>query len=481
MLYKHFLHQKVQDEISVDLMQMMNAREMRFYRQQDLLSKYQKPLLCFTMNIAGPIKQNTLIRKGFDLGIHAFKKQLLRVGGNILFETVIHDITGNEAYYVIDLDPYFLKSICCEIEDADSLGRLYDMDILYPDSKTESSIKKIDRQDLGLSERACIICGKSGKTCASRRIHPISEIQKKTTEILSNHILEYDQKKIAEFATRALLYEVSATPKPGLVDRRNSGSHKDMDFYSFINSSVSLLPYFKKCAAIGQRSILEGWSSRECFNQLRLPGKQAENNMLACTNGVNTHKGAIFTMGILAAASSRYLLKNTSQNLDINTDDILQECKEMTKGLICEDFKNITAENATTVGQKLYVTYEITGIRGQMEEGLPAVSKQGLPLLKSLLAKGKSIDQASTITLLSILGCADDTNMIHRGNREIQLQESRRATDLSQKLATFPSDQMDSFLKSMDDEYISRNLSPGGSADLLAACWFLYFIGEEYV
>ena len=101
---------------------------------------------------------------------------------------------------------------------------------------------------------------------------------------------------VAQQATRSLLYEVSVTPKPGLVDRLDSGAHTDMDFFTYLDSSVALTEYFRSAYLEGStRSAL---APPDLFTCLRKLGRQAERQMYAATSGVNTHKGSVFTLGL---------------------------------------------------------------------------------------------------------------------------------------------------------------------------------------
>lgn len=450
----------------VTLMQMLDAREQRVFRQKELLRGYQKPLLCFTMNIAGPVKNSLLIKRGFLAGIEDLELQLQRSKAKILHKEVISEVTGNEALYVIDTDAFLLKRLACELEDANRLGRLYDMDVILPAGG--GSERKLDRQEVGLPGRRCLLCGAPAKECSSRRIHSVPELQEETWKILINALNERYASRIAELAVRALLYEVAISPKPGLVDRYNNGSHRDMNIYTFLNSAAALWPYFKECALMGLKFQEEGTQNLpSLFQRLRLPGRLAESHMLRATDNVNTHKGAIFSMGILCAAIGA----NAPESWQ-DSNKLLQTCAEMTKGLVASDFSSLTPDTARTVGQRLYLEYGITGVRGQMEEGLPVVSKYGLPLLEKLLDQGKSIDEAGSAVLLTIIAHMTDTNLIARSNILTQQKAARAAKAL---LDASPCPEKGA-IEDMDKIFIKENLSPGGSADLLAVCWMLHFI-----
>ena len=433
-------------ETTVSLVQMLDARERRVQHQQALLAQYHKPLICFTMNICGPVKDSPLIRRGFARGCQLLRQQFLRAKLVPLREDAIREVTGCEAFYVLDADPLTIKKFTTDIEDATPLGRLFDMDVIRPDGR------KVAREELHLEGRRCLICGGPAKVCSSRRVHTVAELQEKTTEILTDARDAQDIADAARLSVRALLYEVTTTPKPGLVDRRNSGSHKDMDVFTLMGRGTAERP------------------ASETFEALRPLGCEAEGEMLEATGGVNTHKGAVFSVGIVCAALGRL-----DRALWADAARVLAEVSAMTAGLTEKDFADVTAENAATTGQKLYAEYGITGVRGQVEAGLPAVLNIGLPTLEAGLAKGYDFDRAGGGALLAILAGSTDTNIIARSSRARQLA---LAEELKALLAETPYPDRDA-LAALDDRFIAENLSPGGSADLLALTYLLHFITTE--
>lgn len=448
--------------MEVTLMQMLDARERRAACQQRLLKQYGTTLLCFTMNIAGPVKNSPLIRRGFELGRRLLEQQLMVMRAKILHYEEISEVTGNEAVFVLDCDALTAKKVAVTIEDGTKIGRLFDMDVLRPDGS------KVDRQELGLDARKCLICGGMAQTCARSRTHSVAQLQEKTTSLLEEELAAYEAKRIASHACRALLYEVAATPKPGLVDRANSGSHSDMDFFTFQSSAAALWPYFETCAAIGMET--KELLPEETFARLRTPGMLAEGEMLRSTGGVNTHKGAIFSLGILCAALGRMGPEHYAV-----PELLLYECGQMTHGLVAKDYAGLTPETAVTAGQKLYLQHGITGVRGQAECGFPAVLKVGLPKLEEALAAGRSINDAGCAALLAMMATAVDTNLISRGSVETQ---QRIAVETAILLMQNPIPG-EAVLKEMDAAFIEKNLSPGGTADLLAMVYLLHFMKED--
>lgn len=326
----------------------------------------------------------------------------------------------------------------------------------------------MDREELALPGRRCLICGGPAKVCSSRRSHSVPELQARTTEILTAELDAWDAATAARQAVRALLYEVNTTPKPGLVDRRNSGSHQDMDSFTFMSSAAALYPYFEACTAVGRKTGTQ--PAPETFRALRPLGCEAEGEMLDATNGVNTHKGAIFSIGIVCAALGRM-----DRSAWSDPEQIMTEVKAMTAGLTAQDFSGVTEENAVTAGQKLYVRYGITGVRGQAEAGFPAVLQHGLPVLEQGLALGYDLNRAGCAALLAILANSTDTNMIARSSRE---RQSAWAEHLQTMLTETPYPD-EAALTELDDRFIAEHLSPGGSADLLALSYLLYFLKTE--
>ena len=443
---------------NISLMDMLEARDQRVRKQQIFLEKFRKPLLCFTMNIPGPLKSSPLITRGFHLGLEKIRQQLMRANIPILAEEILQKPTGNEAFLILDADVYSIKQMAVDIEDSSSIGRLFDMDVI------DAENGKLSRAALGLPQRTCLICGAPGRYCARNRTHSIYELQNACASILRDALATHDAQIIAEKCILALLYELNTTPKPGLVDRRNCGSHRDMDCFTFARSTVSLFPYFERCAKIGMQTA--HLPPTQTFQALRQQGRMAEGEMFAATGGVNTHKGAIFSMGILAGAFGR-LPTNHWKAPEL----VLAEAAAMTAGLTAADFGRQLTGQAASTGEQLYNQFGITGARGQAEAGFPAVLK-GLYVLENGLQQGYSLDLAGSSALLTILINNTDTNLIHRSSRAAQLGICKKIKKL---LDAHPYPDIKT-LESLDDQFIAENLSPGGSADLLALCYLLHFM-----
>ena len=433
--------------MEVSLHDILNAREARARRQQTLLTQHRASLLCFTMNIAGPVKTTPLVQRGFYAGLEQLDRLLPRK--KLLFREARVLPTGCEAYYAIAMPAPELKHLCADIEESHPLCRLFDMDVIGADGA------KLERR----TPRGCIVCGKPGRGCAAGRLHPVSQLQAVTQKLLTDHFEAADREYIAGLAYQSLLDEVYTTPKPGLVDRRNNGSHKDMELSTFAASAAAIKPYFAKCAEIGQGTAQR--DPEETFPLLRQAGLQAEEAMFRATGGVNTHKGAIYTLGLLCGSIGRLW---TLEKPFAEMTDILAECARLA-GIAMD--ADLSAADGSTAGLRLYKEYGLKGIRGELAAGLPSVMNTSLPADEQLLSDGHSQNDAGAITLLHLIAQVQDTNLYHRGGCEGAAWAANAAKALLPRPTV-------SQLEELDDAFIARNLSPGGCADLLAVTYFLH-------
>lgn len=430
----------------ISLSQILLARDTRAARQQQLLTQYHCPLICFTMNIAGPVKISPLIKRGFQAGLTALGKALAEQ--HILFRETEYSDTGCQAFFAVDMDAEQLKILCTEIEESIPLGRLFDMDVL------DLCGSKLERQ----CQRGCIVCGKPGRGCAAGRLHSVAELQKATTDILQTHFRRADREQFADLAVMSLLDEVSVTPKPGLVDRHNCGSHTDMNIDTFITSANALRPYFAQCIAIGQDTA--SLTPAETFLLLRQAGLDAETGMYKATGGVNTHKGAIFTLGILCGSIGRLW---TADAPVAPLSLLFAECGRLGQAAQTD----FAAMDGATAGQRLYLQKGLRGIRGEVADGLPAVASTALPTITEGLSKGLSYNDAAACALVRLIARVEDTNLYHRGGDA----GAAFAKESANALGDWPTMAQ---IEDLDNLFISRRLSPGGCADLLAAACFLH-------
>lgn len=160
---------------TVDLYHMLARREARSRQQQSFLQAHHSPLISFSMNIPGPVKTNSLIRKAFMIGRDLLLSQLEKANAKILEASELHEDTGDELMLSVgNIQPEILKDIAVNIEEASELGRLYDIDVI------DAEGRKLSRQTF----RKCLICSKQAQECARSRSHSVSEMQNAIENIL---------------------------------------------------------------------------------------------------------------------------------------------------------------------------------------------------------------------------------------------------------------------------------------------------------
>lgn len=451
----------------VSMAKILDARENRVQIQQEMLQKSPSCLLSFTLNIPGPVKVFPYTKWTYEVGISIILKGISLLNGVIIEQKEVKKDTGWEAFFTLNLHPEDMKAYLLEQEEQHPLGRLFDFDILRADGS------KLSRQELGFWERTCLLCGNPAFLCGRSRTHSAQELLAKEIEIMENFFVFRLSNHIGQLMQKALFYEVNTSLKPGLVDRLHNGSHKDMCLSTFINSAYSITDYFCQCVKEGLSCDCSKKELPLLFQKLRGIGKQAEKNMLFATQGINTHKGIVFSGGILCAAIGYYISTNSK---DISSENLLSSLSEICRCMLPEllnDYLVLTPDTAKTNGEKLYLKYKITGIRGEAKEGFPHLFNVGFPLFQAVLKKGFSLWQAGLITLLHYIAYTEDTNLIIRSDYQLACKIQK---DLQQFLAHATYEEQLSILPKLDAFFISRNISPGGSADMLALTYFLYFI-----
>ena len=253
---------------------------------------------------------------------------------------------------------------------------------------------------------------------------------------------------IAHLATDALRAELDTTPKPGLVDRHDNGAHKDMNLAMMGRSIDTLQPYFAKLALHGcQEAMPEAGYVRQI-------GLDAEKAMLQATGGVNTHRGALFAMGLTTLAAA-WCMKHNGQVEEQPLQDLIRQ--------VAGQF----APTAGTHGNDAVNAHRVMGALDLAKTGYAQLFKEWLPAYRRFHA-----DDAATAChklLLLIMSQLDDTNVIHRVGFEQAQQVKKDAQALLDKYS-------ETGLEQMNRDFIDRNISPGGAADMVALTIFIHSI-----
>jgi holo-ACP synthase/triphosphoribosyl-dephospho-CoA synthase len=338
------------------LEEVLAYREKRARRRQEFLSEYPFPLVCLCLNIPGEYKDFPWAQRCFREEIETFALALEAEGVKISHRESEEENSGYTAYISAAADAAALKTLALRIEETHPLGRLFDIDIYEPGGR------KLSRQAAGQdpggepSARPCLVCGGDAFACGRSRVHPPEQLHRAVMGIMEAWFRQNLGDRICSAAAWAMMSEAAITPKPGLVDRAHSGAHSDMDFFTFIDSASALLPWFRFCALAGFDSGVENHAlggPAALFEALRPPGRMAEVLMKRATGGVNTHRGYIFSLGILSAAYGR-LYRDAQEP---GMAGLLEFTKAMTRSL-GEDFSRSRQGGAPigeiTHGQAVY-------------------------------------------------------------------------------------------------------------------------------
>ena len=253
---------------------------------------------------------------------------------------------------------------------------------------------------------------------------------------------------IASFALEALLVEAAATPKPGLVDRANCGAHADMDFFTFQISAAAIAPFLPVFVRTG---IEHTTDAPALLPSLRRVGLEEERAMFARTGGVNTHKGAIFSFGVLLGAAGLALRRGKK----CTAECVLDLVQEICAGICRRHFDGAT------------------GARGTAEAGFPLVRRIALPLYRALMDQGLPMNDALVDVLVTLITLNDDTNILSRHHLGV-LHEVQATARRAEALGGMAAPEGRAAILQMDEDFIRKWISPGGSADLLAVTYFLY-------
>lgn len=263
------------------------------------------------------------------------------------------------------------------------------------------------------------------------------------------------EEALAAKAVKALIDEAMLTPKPGLVDADNSGSHTDMSLELMLTSAYALEETFREIAFVSYLHPV----IQELREKIAAIGRQGEQVMLSATNGVNTHKGAIWALGLLVSAKAT----NPEEQ---NPIKILE-----TAGRIASYQDRYRPTNYTH-GQAVIKKYPAMGAEEEAQLGFPHIRHASLPALINARTLGKTEDAARIDALLSLMATVDDTCILHRGDWT-DLVEIKSMANEFLEYGGFATEPGRDIFQSLSAYCKSKRLSPGGSADLLAATLFL--------
>jgi len=307
------------------------------------------------------------------------------------------------------------------------------------------------RRDFGLGGRAI------GASPVADRGAPFDEIAAESSSYPATAAVTG---QIGRLAIRSLYREAALAPKPGLVSPESNGSHSDMDFATFMRSLNALRSYFPAIADCGRQG--------PGFGSLQTLGIDAEAAMLVATAGVNTHRGAIFNLGLLCAAAGCLVADGAVLSAEVACTTVRQRWgSEILAGSAAP-----AAGAALSHGQFVARRYATGGAREEAAAGFPAALEFGLPAYRATLAATGDSERAAIQALFTLMTELEDTNLLWRGGLD-GLTHGRRSAAVFLEAGGVFADDWRAHAAAIDRDFVARRLSPGGSADLLGVTLFL--------
>lgn len=427
-------------------LKILNAREERINFIESLIVK-DKVIISIRANYPGCVKDNVITRNIVNNIINDYEDSF-----NFLEKYSFNNGEGLVYVYILNsIDVVSIKKNMIKIEEKHPLGRLVDIDVYYRD------IKSISRKELGYKERKCFLCDDNAYNCIRSKNHTIESVLSYINKTVEDYERNQLALKMVELSNQAMLYELFTYPSFGNVSPYSKGSHKDMDYYTFIDSISVLNKYMYEIAytSYNHKSI------EEIYDDVVEIGIKCEKEMFKKTNGINTHKGLIFVLGSIISATMITIYRKQS------FDEIFNNIKVLLSRKLIEldDLSLINKDNLSN-GEKIYIKHKIKGVR---KEG-----SLGFPIIRDALNLLDINDKLSFVkTFIYIISKCEDTTIIHRRGVECLDRVKNIMNDL------YLSGYNDKKLLKVEKEFIDEGINPGGSADLLCGTIFLSLVKKE--
>jgi holo-ACP synthase / triphosphoribosyl-dephospho-CoA synthase len=440
------------------LQSLLASKEERADQRRQIARK-GLPSVSLSLNVPGFPKSNAVTRQFFGICLQDLNFFLKANRLSIISEDEMTKTDAAGEFFIAPLSGAVksltrIKQLFEDFEESHPLGRFLDVDLTDMSGNPVSSGKA----------KLCFFCRqKPADVCRRDHTHDLNGLRQFMFSEMVRFCNQYREhevcRKISSMALKAILYEISLTPKPGLIDKFSNGSHDDMNFLTFIDSTAAIAAYF---ADIVQKGF--SYSPGDPANALPLIrdiGLRMENDMFACTGKVNTQKGLIFLMGIALFACGCHFAEHEKFDA-VNFREIVKRiCSNITRDELEHQNKQ-----EKTHGEIVFDRYAVAGARGEAEKGFPLVFDAGLPELQA----GKELhDEDLLRAFLSIASRNHDTNILYRKGLDV-LEDFKNLS--GEILLHFDRENFGKLMAYCKTE----NISPGGSADLLALTIFIHFV-----
>ncbi|MFO7371283.1 MAG: triphosphoribosyl-dephospho-CoA synthase [Bacteroidales bacterium] len=435
---------------------LLEAKELRAKLRQQIAGM-NLPSVSLNLNIPGFPKSNDITNQFFSVCLDELK---------IFLEANLISLSVKETHCRVDAAGDFflvpvkaprltcreIKTRCELFEEKHTYGRFIDVDVTDERGNMVSSGKA----------KLCFYCRqKPADVCRHEGVHKTDELRSflfsRMKSYCSKRFEDETASKLASLALRAVLTEISLTPKPGLVDMVNNGSHTDMNYHTFIKSTSAIAVHFAELVHEGFR--FGGKDLGKALPVIRNIGLRMERDMFAATNQVNTQKGLIFLLGLSLFTGGLVYGRHGAFHAEVFRECIRDICRNISQREL-----GVGKGIPETHGEKVFREFGVPGARGEAESGFPLVFDFGLPVLK---AYRELNNEALIKAFLAIASNNNDTNIIHRGGMEV-LNAFRGLS--REALNDFTPDNYNRLI-----DYCRKvNISPGGSADLLVVTIFIH-------
>jgi holo-ACP synthase / triphosphoribosyl-dephospho-CoA synthase len=433
----------------------LEAREQRALQKVQLAHKGY-PCVSLSLNVPGFPKSNAIVQTFFrqilDELSYFLKAHLIEILDNE--GIVVNDAAGD--YYLAPIATGSLgistvKQICEQFEECHPLGRFIDVDLNDHQGNAVSSGKS----------KLCFFCHKKPAVeCRRQNTHNHTQLRSFMFPAMADYCRRQRERSLgmhlSSLGIRAILCEISLSPKPGLVDKFSDGSHSDMNYQTFLASSAAISGWFAELAEAGLSMNSDDHS--KALPMIRNIGLRMETAMFDSTRNINTQKGIIFLMGISLFACGMIYRQSDYFNVELFRMTIRNFCR----GLVGKELQ-LNGHSEMSHGEEVFQKYGFGGARGEAESGFPTVFEHGLPQLS---LSSVPDDEALSKCLLAIASHNNDTNILYRRGPDVLAK--------FQKLCLYALENFNETNFTAVAEFCkSENISPGGSADLLAVTIFV--------
>lgn len=408
----------------------LKARELRAKMIEEwTINNKNSSILVLKLNVVGDVKN--IKRMQFILAF--FHHQLIKIFSHHISQyQFVASLDGDYYIYAINEKGRLIKERTIVLEDHNMLGRLVDLDVYDHGA--------ISRTDLSCDLRTCLICEEYAHICARSKRHTKKEIFDKMNQIIDEFLINH----LSTETIKAIYQELDLYPKFGLVSSHDSGCHTDMNYETFIKSVFALKPFIKEYIQVGLDDE---------YNPLKLQeiGTRAEEKMFEATGGTNTHKGLVFLLGVFLNAMVNTVLANEGKTY------LQEQIKKITNDIVGDYYEHVEEKPVKTHGDNIYLNYGLKGIRGEALKGLP------------LIFDISSFEEIYGVCrlheyLIRLMAELDDTTILHKTNYQTLIEVQKDMKSIVRSGGYCLNNET---MVRLSDEYKARNISPGGSADLL--------------